>query len=193
MGERTPHLDPHARAALVGLAGIAHARPRRPRDPRRRRVQPEGHASRSSSEMQVPVDDGPPRRRRRALAALAPDPGRRLRLPGRDRRSRRRRGVRRGAARRRRRRRVEDGRRRLRRRRPRRQRASRPNPADRATLARQLRAIPRVVSGAASDRRIGCAGRDAWRTCKCTDVRHVRTWPDFSPTSSLSMAIRIEP
>ena len=120
MGERTPHLDPHARAALVGLTA-SHTR---------------GHVVRAIlegvafslqdyvrdlREMRRAGDARPARRRRRAIAAVAADPGRRLRPRRRDRRGGRRRGLRRGAPRRRRRRRVADGRRGLRRDRPGRQ------------------------------------------------------------------------
>ena len=97
MGERTPHLDPQARAALVGLAAN-HGR---------------GHIIRAIlegvafslrdtftifEEMKVPVNQHPPRRRRRALAVVAADPGRRLRHAGRSRRGGRRRGLRSGVA-----------------------------------------------------------------------------------------------
>ena len=78
MGERTPHCDPNARAALVGLAA-SHGR---------------GHIVRAImegvafslrdtlsifSELGVPVEQRPAGRRRIAVGALAPDPGRRLR------------------------------------------------------------------------------------------------------------------
>ena len=86
MGERTPHCDPNARAALVGLAA-SHGR---------------GHIVRAImegvafslrdtfsifSELDVPVEQRPARRRRIALGALASDPGRRLRPAGRYRRA----------------------------------------------------------------------------------------------------------
>ena len=82
MGERTPHLDPDARAALVGLAanhGRGHII--------RAILEGVAFSLRDSfsifAEMQVPVTRHSSRRRRRAFAAVASDSGRRLRPLGR--------------------------------------------------------------------------------------------------------------
>jgi hypothetical protein len=145
MGERTPHLDPHARAALVGLSA-SHTR---------------GHVFRAIlegvafslkdsftilEEMKVPVNGvrlGGGGARSPLWRQFRPM----LRLPGRDRRGRGRRGVRRGAARRRRRRRLAHGGSRLRRRRPREVASGaqcvRPGGAGRA-----VRTVPPPLSGA---------------------------------------------
>ncbi len=145
MGERTPHLDPDARGGARRPVSVAHARACRARGAGRRRVQPQGHVRRSSSEMGVPVSGVRARRRGRAVAALASDPGRRLRLPCRDRRSRRRRRLRRGAAGWRRRRRLAHRRRRLRRRgQTWRHRLRCHTAADQATMAGQYQAYPRA-------------------------------------------------
>ena len=82
MGERTPHLDPHARAALVGLTaptpGAHH-----PCRARGRRLQPERqlHDSRRDGGPGAAHQTG---RRRGSVSPVASDPGRRLRSPGRD-------------------------------------------------------------------------------------------------------------
>ena len=107
MGERTPHLDPGIRAALVGLAAnhtrghIVRARARRRRVQPARLVHDLQRAARARSARA-------PRRRRRSLAAVARDPGERVRARGRDGGRRRRRRIRRRAAGRRRRRSVAE-------------------------------------------------------------------------------------
>ena len=77
-GERTPHLDPNARAAFVGITA-SHTRAHFVR------AVLEGVAFSLQdtftlfAELGIPVNAHPSRRRRRARPALAPDPGRRLR------------------------------------------------------------------------------------------------------------------
>ena len=78
MGERTPHLDPNARAALRRTHGLAHAWPHHSRGDGRRGLQLERHVH----DLRGDGDSGDvhsPGRRRREVAVVAADSGRRLR------------------------------------------------------------------------------------------------------------------
>ena len=113
-GERTPHADPLARGAFVGLTLQAHARPPGARDHGRRhllaaRLPGDHRGARRRREADSRV------RRRREEHVLAADAGRRARQDGRLDGGRRRPGLRRRPAGGRRRRRVQEHRRSLRR------------------------------------------------------------------------------
>ena len=145
MGERTPHLDPNARAALVGLAA-SHTR---------------AHVIRAILEgVTFSLQDtfsifaghaGASHRRAagrrwRTLGALAADPGGCIRPSGRDRRSRGGCRLRRGTARRRRRSRVAHGRGCLRRRRSSRH-PYRARPGDPGDHGQAVRGVPCHLPG----------------------------------------------
>ena len=147
MGERTPHCDPNARAALVGLAA-SHGRGHVVRDHGRRRVQPARHVLDLCRD--GPAGRAHPSGRRRiAVGALAADPGGRLRAGGRHGDRRRRGRVRRGDSGRRRHRALANGGRGVRCSGPRRRRNEAPA-RDRDADERPLRRVHTPLPGAAS-------------------------------------------
>jgi hypothetical protein len=193
-GERTPHLDPNARAALTGITA-SHTRAHFVRAV----MEGVAFSLRDTlslfAELKIPVAQHPPRRRRSARPALAADSGRCLRPARRTPRRRGGRRLRRSSAGRRRHRRMARRRDRLRRHRPRRRNHPAPprrRHGRRLHRFRQVYPALKRSGGPIMSKEIGVppSSATAWAAASFTPRSSARSPACASPPSCSAKATR---